>query len=299
MDDLQLRNDQNQTLAPVQLYLIGPQEVELAAPLLTKEAAALIRSDQAFGIAIVDEGRARGALCARLSPDNDICLELLSLYVVPQYRRRQLGSTLLAELFDLCGEIFDGTVSRIEASFLPEEGLTALLQRTGFQLEADESGICSIFVPVSELTDSTLMKQYADYKGGGTLLPFRELSNTHIRRFFRELENAGADYMDPDQLDRVLPDASFVLMDAESHPVACAIITGEDDHLCLSQFFAAGGNVTGAVAVLYAAARTLLEQCPDAVLEQPLLTPASVRFTKRLLGDIGTTETLMHAILEL
>lgn len=298
MDDLQLREDQTQTLAPVQLYLIGPQEVDLAAPLLTKEAAALIRSDQAFGIAIVDEGRARGALCARLSPDNDICLELLSLYVVPQYRRRQLGATLLAELFDLCGESFDGTVSRIETSFLPEEGLTALLQRAGFQLEEDESGICSIFVPVSALADSPLMKQYAGYKGG-TLLPFHELSDTHIRRLFHELENAGADYMDPGQLDQVLPDASFVLMDAGSHPVACAIITGEDDRLCLSQFFAAGGNVTGAVTVLQAAARALLEQYPDAALEQPLLTPAAVRLTKRLLGDIGTTETLMHAVLEL
>lgn len=297
MDDLQLH--QKQTLAPVQLYLIGPQEVELAAPLLTKEAAALIRNDQAFGIAIVDEGRARGALCARLSPDNDICLELLSLYVVPQYRRRQLGATLFAELFDLCGESFDGTVSRIEASFLPEEGLTALLEKAGFQLEADESGICSIFVPVSELADCPLMKQYADHKGGGTLLPFREFSNTHIRRLFHELENAGADYIDPNQLDQVLPDASFVLMDTESHPVACAIITGKDDHLCLSQFFATGGNVTGAVTVLYAAAQALLEQCPGAVLEQPLLTPASVRFTKRLLGDAGTTETLMHAVLEL
>lgn len=299
MDDLQLRQKQPQALAPVQLYSIGPQEVELAAPLLTNEAAALIRSDEAFGIAIVDEGKARGALCARLSPDNDICMELLSLYVVPQYRRRQLGATLLLELLEMCGEIFDGTISRIETAFLPEQGLIALLQKTGFRLEPDETGICSVFVPVSKLADSPLMKQNGSQQGDGTLIPFKDLSSVHIRRLFHELEKADADYMEPDQLDQALSDVSFVLMDAGSCPAACTVFTGGNDRLCLSQFFAAGGNAAGAVAVLQTAARALLKQYPDATLELPLLTPASVRLAKRLLGDAGTAEPLMHAILKL
>lgn len=299
MDDLQLHQEQPQTSAPVQLYSIGPQEADLAAPLLTAEAAALIRSDQAFGIAVAEEGKARGALCARLAPDNDICLELLSLYVVPQYRRRRLGATLLFELFEMCGEMFDGTISRIETTFLSEQGLMALLEKTGFRLESNEEGFCSRFIPVLALADSPLMKQRAGRSGGASPIPFEQLSRIHIRRLFQALREADADYMESDQLYQALPSVSFVLPDAGERPAACAVFTGGEDRLCFSQFFAAGGNAVNAVVVLQAAARALLAQYPGATLELPLLSPSSIRLAKRLLGDAGTTEPLMHAILEL
>lgn len=299
MDDLQIYREQPQTPAPVQLYLIGPQEAELAAPLLTAEAKELIRNDQAFGIAIAEEGKARGALCARLAPDNDLCLELLSLYVVPQYRRRRLGATLLSELFQICGESFDGTVSRIEAAFLPEQGLMALLEKAGFLLEQDEPDICSRFVPVSELADSPLMQQNAGRPEGCTLAPFEKLPHGYIRRLFQALRKADADYMDLNQLYQALPSVSFLLLDARERPAACAVFTGGEERLCLSQFFAAGGNAVNAVVVFQAAARALLAQYPGATLELPLLTPASVRLAKRLLGDEGVAATLMRAVLEL
>lgn len=299
MDDSTAYEKQPQNPAPVQLYSIGPQEAGLAKPLLTAEAAALIENDQAFGIAIAEDGKARGALCARLAPDNDICLELLSLYVVLQYRRRRLGTTLLSELFELCGEIFDGTIQRIETTFLSEPGLMALLQKAGFKLEADETGICSYLIPVSGLADCPFMKKNAPRPGNCTLVPFEKLSHIHIRRLFQALREADADYMEPGQLYQALPGASFVLLDAAERPVACAVFTGDGEQLCLSQFFAAGGNAINAVAVFQAAARALIGQYPGADLELPLLVPSSAGLAKRLLGDAVTPRPLIRAVLEL
>lgn len=312
MDDLEIRQEQQEQeaaweqqqdtqdqLPPVQLYSIGPQEAERAAPLLTTEAAELIRNDEAFGLAIVEEGEMRGAVCARLAPENEICLELLSLYVAPQYRRRRLGGTLLIELLEACGGIFDGTIARVEASFSPEPGLEALLKKAGFLLEQDEEGVYSHMVFVSTLADSPLMKHKAVPPKGCTLVPFEKLSPIRIRQLFQTLEKADADYIDLNRLFQALPGVSFALLDAEGNPVACAVLSGGEDRLCLSQFFTAGGNTSAGMVVLQAAARALLEQYAAAWLEIPLLTASSAGLAKRLLGGEGKKEPLIRAVLEL
>lgn len=295
----QYEQDKQDELPPVELYSIGPKEVELAAPLLTTEAAELIRNDEAFGLAIVEEGEVRGAVCARLAPENEMCLELLSLYVVPQCRRRRLGGTLLIELLEACGEAFDGTVARVEASFSPEPGLEALLKKAGFKMEEDEKGVYSNIVSVSALADSPLMKHETVLPKGCTLVSFENFSQIRIRRLFQTLEKADADYIDMNRLYQALPGASFVLLDAEGSPVACAVLSGGEERLCLSQFFTAGGSTSAGMVVLQAASKVLLEQYADAWLEIPLLTASSAGLAKRLLGGEGKKEPLLRAVLEL
>lgn len=308
MDDLEIRQEQQEQeeeweqddkFPPVQLYSIGPHEVDRAASLLTTEAAELIRGDEAFGLAIVEEDEVRGAVCARLAPDNEICLELLSLYVVPQYRRRRLGGTLLIELLEACGEAFDGIVARVEVNFSPEPGLEALFKKAGFMLEQDEEGAHSHMVLVSTLADSPLMKHKSVLPQGCTLLSFEDISPIRIRQLFQTLEQADVDYIDLNRLYQALPGASFVLLDAEGNPVACAVLSGGEEGLCLSQFFTAGGNTSAGMAVLQAAAKVLLEQYADSWLEIPLLAASSAGLAERLLGGAGKKEPLIRAILEL
>lgn len=286
-------------LPPVRLFSIAPRQAEQMAPLLTAEAVELLQAGQAFALAAVEEGEARGAVCARLDPENEICLELLSLYVAPQYRRRQLGGTLLMELLEACGEELDGTVARVEADFSPEPGLEALLAKAGFQMEPAGDSLCSRVVSVASLADSPLMKRGASVPGGCTLLSLAELPQGQLRRLSQTLERAGVDYITPQRLLSALPGVSFVLLDAELRPAACAIMTGREDRLCLSQFFVAGSKPACAVAVLRAAAGALLEQFPTAYLELPLLASSSARLAERLLGSAGESEPLIHAVLEL
>ena len=61
----------NEQLPEVELYSIGPNEADHAAPLLTAEAVEAIKSGEAFGMALVEEGEVRAAACARLLPENE------------------------------------------------------------------------------------------------------------------------------------------------------------------------------------------------------------------------------------
>ena len=81
----------SQDLPEVELYSIGPSEADYAAPLLTPEGVSAIRDGSALGMALAEEGELRAAACARLLPENDSVLELLSLYTAPACRRRGLG----------------------------------------------------------------------------------------------------------------------------------------------------------------------------------------------------------------
>lgn len=285
--------------SPVQLFSVGPRQADHMAPLLTAEAVDLLRAGEAFGLAVVEEGEARGAACARLAPESDLCLELISLYVAPRYRRRRLGGTLLLELLEACGEELDGTVSSVEAFFSPEPGLEALLAKAGFRLERAGETMRSRVVPVADLAGSPLMKLGGAPPNGCRLLPLEALPSIHIRRLCQALEQAGVDYMGPRQLSGALPGVSFVLLDASLRPAACAIFTGQGDRLCLSQFYVAGAKAAGAAAVLRAAAGALLERYPGARLEIPLLAASSAGLAERLLGGAGEGEALIHAVLEL
>ena len=68
---------EKEPLPEVELYSIGPDEADYAAPLLTGEAVEEIKAGMAFGMALVEEGEVRAAACARLFPENETHLEQL------------------------------------------------------------------------------------------------------------------------------------------------------------------------------------------------------------------------------
>ena len=66
---------EKEPLPEVELYSIGPDEADYAAPLLTDEAVEEIKAGMAFGMALVEEGEVRATVCARLFPEN-VVLEI-------------------------------------------------------------------------------------------------------------------------------------------------------------------------------------------------------------------------------
>lgn len=62
---------EKEPLPEVELYSIGPDEADYAAPLLTGEAVEEIKA----GMALVEEGEVRAAVCARMFPEN-VVLEI-------------------------------------------------------------------------------------------------------------------------------------------------------------------------------------------------------------------------------
>lgn len=289
-----------QEFPEVELYTIGPNEVDRVASLLTAEAAADIKNGEAFGMTLVEEGEVRAAACARISPENDEVLELLSLYVAPAFRRRALGGTLLVELLEETMAATDGTLNWAVTTFMPDaEGVEALLAKAGFQMEQDEQ-VVSWRLPVADLADSPLLKYSMSAPAGCSLCTLKELSDYSLRQLVQQLqENLIADLTDA-QMREALQTASYVLLDQKGQPKACAVVSKVGENaLYLSQFFTADGNPAAAMAVLQAAGKAVLQRFPgNTVLEIPTLTETSANLVKKLIPS-SQAVCLMRAVLEL
>lgn len=290
---------ENGMLPEVQLYAVGPAEAERVAPLLTAEAVMLIKAGEAAGMALAEEGEVRAAACARLAPEDEETLELISLYTAPAFRRRGLGGTLLMELLEGFMAALDGSLRRVTAAFTREnQGVESLLARAGFQIEPDEQAV-SRRLPAAALADSILLTRRAALPEGCTLHTLGQLPDHALRALEQELRKNGIDDLTAAEMRQAMQDASTVLLDREGCPCACAIMTGQDGGAYLSQFYTAGGSAGYAMAVLQAAARQLLAQLPsDAVLEIPVLTASSARLVQRLLPE-SAAEPLLRGVLRL
>ena len=287
-------------LPEVELYSIGPNEADHAAPLLTAEAVESIKNGEAFGMALVEEGEVRAAACARLLPENEEVLELISLYVAPAFRRRALGGTLLMELLEETMNATDGGLHWVVSSFMPgTEGVEPLLAKAGFRMEQDRQAI-SWRLPVAELADSPLLKRPAPVPAGCSLHTLEELPDYCLRQLVQELNKNGVADLTAAEMRQALQNSSYILLDQKSQPRACAIFSkAGEDGVYLSQFFTTAGNAAAAMAVLQAGGKALLAQLPgSSMLEIPTLTDSSARLVQKLIPS-SQAVYLTRAVLEL
>ena len=245
-------------LPEVELYSIGPNEADHAAPLLTAEAVESIKSGEAFGMALVEEGEVRAAACARLLPENEAVLEILSLYVAPAFRRRALGGMLL-ELLEETMNATDGGLRWVTAAFLPgTEGVEPLLTKAGFRMEQDEQ-VISWQLPVADLAGSPLLTRPASAPAGCSLHTLEELPDYCLRQLVPELTENGVNDLTAAEMRQALQNSSYILLDQKNQPKACAIFSkAGEDGVYLSQFFTTAGNAAAAMAVLQAGGKALL-----------------------------------------
>lgn len=284
----------------IALYAIGAGNVDQVDFLLTQEAVEEIKAGEAFGMVLAEDREMRAAACARILPEDDEILELLSLYVHPQHRRTALGGTLLMELLEESMAATDGSLRLAIASFMPDaEGLEALLRRAGFAIEQDEQ-VASWLISMPELRESRLMQHSGNIPAGHKLEKPANLSDFALRQLLRELEKNEIADLTFEEMRGSLQDLGYVLLDQKGEPRACALIskTGEKE-IALSQFFAAGGNAAAAMAVLRAAGEAILAQCPvDTILEIPTLTETAANLVQKLIAG-AKPMYMLRASLEL
>lgn len=291
---------EKEPLPEVELYSIGPDEADYAAPLLTGEAVEEIKAGMAFGMALVEEGEVRAAVCARLLPENETHLELVSLYVAPEYRRRGLGCTLLMELLEEMESAMDGMLTYVTAAFSPQmDGLEQLFTRVGFVIE-EESAVTSWQIPLKKLMGSPLFARRVSVPGRCMLRTLEHAQDLDLRRLVEKLAQNGVADLTVSQMRQSLTGASYILWDENAEPVACAIVSKQDDtHVYLSQFFTANGNKAAGVCVLQAAADALVRQLPgDVVVEIPTITASSAKLVQHLLPNCQAT-CVQRAVLDL
>lgn len=274
-------------LPEVELYAIGAKEAEYAAALLTPEAVSMIRNAEAFGMALTEEGETRAAVCARLDPENEAVLEIVSLYVAPQFRRRGLGSTLVLELLERTMEASDASLRFMTVSFRSDdEAMAGMLSMLGFEISRDETAV-SWQLPVGELGESVLMEKPVAPPANTALHPLEEMSGYQIRQLVQTLKKHNIDMLSAAQIRQAHKKASYVLMDEYGNAAACAILTvSEPNRITLSQFFTVYKTAAPSMAVLQAGAKVLMEQFPsEALLEIPTLTSSTGKLVQRLLPN--------------
>lgn len=289
-----------QEFPEVELYTVGPKDVDRVASLLTKEAVEEIKAGEAFGMVLVEENEVRAAACARILPEDDEVLELISLYVPPAFRRCALGGTLLMEVLERTMAETDAMLRLAIASFMPgTEGLEELLVKAGFVIEQDEQ-VLTWRISMPDLTDSLLLKRTKAVPAGDSLRTLAELPDYAVRQLVQVLHHHSIADLTVAEMREALQTASYVLLDAKGEPKACAIVSAAEKNVVyLSQFFAEDGNAAASMAVLQAAGQAVLRECaPDTVLEIPTLTDSSANLVKTLV-PAAQPVCLLRAYLEL
>lgn len=286
-------------LGEVQLYYIDNNTIETVENLFPVSVADKIKTGEAFGLAIEEEGEIRGAISAVFYTETDH-IEVLSIYVDKESRRRYLGSTLLLQMIDAVMEETEGELRAVSMSFLENiEGIRPFLDRMGFMMESsEEEG--SFFINRESLENSVLnnrrvsygshirSKDYGNdlgsdnYEEGISPVSWATVSEYEKKKLYRELEKAEIAYMTLTEFIAVNNEISFVKKDVAGKIKACCIITGEEK-LVLSQYYSENGNVRNGIEVLFAALSALLQVKGEWTLEIPCMTKSSIRLLENLI----------------
>lgn len=275
-----------ENLPELQLYCVDARQVDKFSPLFTREAAAELAAGTAVGLVAAEGNTACGAICMKLTEDNESLLELLSLYVVPEYRRKAVAGTLFLEMMEGMFEETDGQVHCCRCICTEElEGMTAFLEKAGFTFEeAEKAG--SYRIPLKDLRESPLKSYRAYMPKGYRMLAVPELSPLERKALFQKLSEISAAYMTEPELEMTCKEISYVVVNDRNEPVSCALFLTNGGRICLSQFFIGAGLAGEGVKMLQTCAEKLLE-CYDeeTELEIPILTDSSLRLMEMLLGS--------------
>ena len=288
-------------LPELTVYALDPRQAERISSLLSAEALELLCRGDAAGLAVVEENEVRGAICVRFAQEQENTLELCSLYVVPQYRRRGLGGTLLAEALERSLMVTDGLISRVDCLFSSStEGMDEFLRASGFKIgTAEHSGVWR--VTLAEAESGPLSRR--ETQSAQEAVSLGELSAYQIRMLMKTLRKNRADNISEEMLRTVVPEISFAIPDGRDGGGfdACVVWTGgREQGLCLRQFFCMPQRAGTARAILQLSLRAMLERYPpETVLEIPVLTDSSEKLVRKLTGAEAPQESLRHAVLEI
>lgn len=280
-------------LGEVFLYFINHETIEQVKGFYPKSVAEEIEEGRAFGMVISEENEIKGGIGASFDGEENR-LELHSLYIMEEARRRALASTLLLQLMEAVMEETEGELKAVTCSF-PEntEGIRELLEKIGFIIEAEE-GAESFFIEREQLENSILVK---DEEENHQVLSYLELSEYERKELYRQLAEEGASYISLKDLGEIRGELSFVIFDEKHHLKACSLLSGKEK-LVFRQFYAAKGNTGYAMKVLRASVNALRRDKDWNKAEVHCLTPSSSRLLQKLTG-VGEKKKYLHGILKL
>lgn len=266
-------------LGEAALYFIDQESIDRVSRFFPESIAEEIKEGEAFGLAIAEEDEIKGAVAAHFEEEENV-LEIRSLFVAEEARRRALATTMVVQMMEAVLEETRGELRYVTVSFLEESsGCRELFEKIGFFMEEAEEAE-SFFLSREELTDSMLNTEGKEGTAGKF---FSELSEFEKKELLRNLEEEGADYITLKDLKEIRGEISPVIYGEEKLVQACCLFSGKE-HLVLRQFYAGKGQSRLAIKVLKTAVHSLLKDSDWTQLEVPCVTASSARLLKKLLG---------------
>jgi hypothetical protein len=204
----------------------------------------------------------QGTVCAALVAEiGEACVQLLSVFVSPSYRRQYIASTLVGELLDFIAENGELAMQSLIADYADDGGgVREFLDSIGFQQE--QQGEKTLSLPVSSLPGCKFMERTP--APGVTVLPLESLSAFHLREIRMAMESCGADYFGkPLGPDTVLTKLSFAAF-RDRKPVGCVCLSegAQAGELVLTVFFSSEKAPPVPMSLLRAAAEAVMKSCP-------------------------------------
>ena len=262
----------------MEVYALHKSNIDSFEHLVDPSAVEVIKWDEAHGFCVKTDGVHVGALVGRFTDEKDY--EILSLFVLPEYRKRGVGELLLETLW----EVLDNLEANVKISFLclsdDESELADFLEKNGFE-EYRNMNSHVFAVTIEELKKTKL---FAD-KVSVHFPNFNDLTKAQLTA----LDNlTGAGFVPkPDggftskQIEKEMSAAFF----KRGKPVAYAVIEREnDDLLILSSLYVSEKEPP---ATLMKLLRSVLEALDEKYTEDTvLLLPTVNEDSERLFSDL-------------
>lgn len=238
------------------VYALDSTNIDSFEHLADPISAQAVRSGAAQGFCVETDDCHAGALIGRFIDTGEY--EILSLFVLPEYRRQGVGELLLETLADVIGE-YDANVN-ITFSAMTEDDkeLIAFLDDQGFEEYSDaESHLFAVKLGDFMETKLNKGKMNVDYP------TFADLSEKQL---------AALDKVDGDKFvpkptggfssERILPEVSTAVLKGDT-PVAYAVVEKEDENtLILSSLYVDDEENTTLLRLLRCVMKRLNENYP-------------------------------------
>ena len=265
----------------MKIYALDKTNIDDFNFLVEYSAAEAIKKDEAYGFCVKEKNAHVGALVGRFVDEKEF--EIMSLYVVPEMRRKGVGEKLLDTLI----EVFDGQEANISVTFAcvsdNEIALCAFLEKMDFEeYRSLDSHLFSITVGMLANSKLTGAKTKADY------ISFKDLTKKQTSA----LEKVKSKGYVPRPTggftsEAIEGDMSIAYFEGNK-PVAYVVVErANDDLLMLSSLYVDDpDNPSTLLKLLKSLAHRLIDKyTDDTVILLPTVTENSERIVASLFGE--------------
>ena len=165
-------------------------------------------------IGAIEEGSTAGAVSILLSEEMAV---IDSLYVMPRFRRRGIGSRMVGEIFEIARKL---KLEALQVDFPEDMAMIRFFRRNHFMVIPGSS---LYYAKLSDFSDSRFIKAGTGSIKNTNILPMGQLNGNLQNRFWNMLY----EYFSPDEIHRIHPDErlSRVLIGPDGSPAGYMLVS--------------------------------------------------------------------------